>query len=267
MRFEQFFWRGVAMLLLAMGVLLVISMGRAAFGATLTRGVLNAEIDHGNVLVNAGCSGTVIAPSVVLTASHCVLDQFKDVEHNKVDPKTGKVTKETVRITVPGKVSQLGYVNAAISTQYSVVFKVTAIDRDVDLALLSLAAPLGSPVALSCVNLKRGDTVFAVGNPFGILYASLSKGIVGSVHRSYRDLAIAGQLGDATDNGDHGLIQHTALIAPGNSGGALLDANGNLVGVNVRDAQGFGFAVPLADVQAFLKANGESSLVTCGGRG
>jgi S1-C subfamily serine protease len=69
-------------------------------------------------------------------------------------------------------------------------------------------------------------------------------------------LQIAGELGDATDDGEHGLVQHTAVIAPGNSGGALYNADGHFVGVNVRGMPGgFGFAVPLSDVRAFLKKN------------
>lgn len=219
------------------------------------RALINSEVDHSNLLVNRGCSGTVIGDKLVLTASHCVMDQFEDVPH-KVIGKEGKVKTETIRISTPGTVAQITYTDGVIASSTRVVFKVKAIDGTVDLALLTLTEPLGTPVKVACTKPLRGDPVWAVGNPFGILYSSLSAGVVGSLDRSYRDLQIAGQLSDATDTGEHSLIQHTALIAPGNSGGALYNTDGDLIGVNVRGGAGFAFAVKLTDVRKFLSDNG-----------
>lgn len=214
---------------------------------------MDRNVDASNVLVDAGCSGTIVAPKVVLTAAHCVVDRFRDVKHDTIDAN-GKVVVETIRVAVPGTVTQFDHAKAMVTRTTSVNYKITAIDREADMAVLELAADMGVSTEIACQAPVRGDTVYAVGNPFGVLYASLSMGIVGSTDRSYRDLLLAGQLSDATDMGEHALLQHTSLIAPGNSGGALYNAKGQLVGVNVRGGSGFAFAVTLADVRLFLGA-------------
>ena len=220
---------------------------------------MNEQIDQTNFMVNVGCSGTLIDEKngYVLTANHCIMDQYEVVEHQKIDAN-GKVTIESIRVAKPGTVSQIFYNGPSEVQRVSYVFKIKASDAALDLALLQVQTKLPNTGAahLSCKDVVRGSPVYAVGNSFGILYSTVTNGIVSSVHRSYRDMSIAGQLGDLTDAGDHGLVQHSAAISGGNSGGALYNDAGGFVGVNVRGAQqsGFSFAVPLSDVKAFLKS-------------
>ena len=104
--------------------------------------------------------------------------------------------------------------------------------------------------------LRVGQSVFAIGNPFG-LSATLTTGIISALNRQ-----IEGLNGDIIEN----VIQIDAAINPGNSGGPLLDSRGRLIGINSQIASpsgasaGVGFAVPVNIVQRVvpqLIANGE----------
>lgn len=224
---------------------------------------MNTAVDQTNFVVNNNCSGTLIGsnPSYILTAHHCIDEKYTTVKKKEIGAD-GTVHEKDVRIAIPGTVSQLYFKGSAEVQRNSYVYKIVADDDKLDLALLLLQTPLAnkSPAKMACKDLDRGDTVYAVGNAYVVLYSSVSKGTVASITRSYRDLGIAGQLGDLTDNGEHGLIQHTALISGGNSGGALYNDTGEYVGTNVRGGGGWSFSVPLEDIKKFLNANGHGSL-------
>jgi S1-C subfamily serine protease len=94
-------------------------------------------------------------------------------------------------------------------------------------------------------SLRAGQLVIALGNPFGF-HSSVSTGVVSALGRSMR--ARDGRL---IEN----IIQHTAPLNPGNSGGPLLDSRGRVIGINtaiVAMAQGIGFAVPSDTAQWVL---------------
>jgi S1-C subfamily serine protease len=101
---------------------------------------------------------------------------------------------------------------------------------------------------MACRQSERGDEVYAVGNPYGVLYASLTKGIVSSTERNTRMLHI-------DQSKDTQFIQFSAPIIGGNSGGALYNDVGELEGVVVRGgAPGFGLAVPLSDIKKIMSS-------------
>jgi serine protease Do len=86
-------------------------------------------------------------------------------------------------------------------------------------------------------DLLVGEPVIAIGNPFG-LASTVTTGVISALDRSIR----------ADDRSYYGFIQTDASINPGNSGGPLLDAEGELIGINTaiyQGAQGIGFAVPI----------------------
>lgn len=133
---------------------------------------------------------------------------------------------------------------------------VVGTDPNTDLALLQLddaddlpVAPLGSDA-----DLRVGDWVVAIGNPLG-LTSTATVGIASGIGRSRLPL------GEELTYQD--FIQTDASINPGNSGGPLIDADGNVVGINTAmsaEARGIGFAIPVSmarDVLRKLRESGE----------
>lgn len=119
--------------------------------------------------------------------------------------------------------------------------KVVGADPDTDLAVLKLATLRALPAATlaSDRGLRVGDVVLAIGNPFGVGQTT-TQGIVSALGRNGLGL-----------NTYENFIQTDAAINPGNSGGALVDAAGNLVGINTAiysesgGSMGIGFATPI----------------------
>jgi serine protease Do len=112
-------------------------------------------------------------------------------------------------------------------------------DPNNDLAVLRIETreevPWVGPGASS--DLLVGEPVIAIGNPFG-LSNTVTTGVVSALDRSIRQ----------DDRAFHGFLQTDASINPGNSGGPLLNAEGELIGINTAiysGAQGIGFAIPI----------------------
>ncbi len=127
--------------------------------------------------------------------------------------------------------------------------KLVGVDKLTDLAVVKVDAhDLPSVAWGDSAKLKPGQTVLAFGSPFGYFQNSVTRGIVSAVNREnpYRD--------DARKPG--GYIQTDAAINPGNSGGALVNAHGELVGINTfiisnsGSFAGAGFAIPSQLVRA-----------------
>jgi len=118
--------------------------------------------------------------------------------------------------------------------------KVYGIDTLTDLAIVKVdATDLPSAAIGESDALKVGELVVAIGSPLGTYSNSVTSGIVSAKGRAI-----------TTDNNESltNLIQTDAAINPGNSGGPLLDAGGNVVGINTAIAQnsnGIGFAIPI----------------------
>ena len=122
----------------------------------------------------------------------------------------------------------------------SAAARVVGADPDTDLALLKVDIGGLDPIQLGrSDDLKVGDVVLAIGDPYGV-GQTVTQGIVSAVGRS--------QLGLSTFEN---FIQTDAAINPGNSGGALVNARGELVGINTAlfspsgGSNGIGFAIPV----------------------
>ncbi len=125
--------------------------------------------------------------------------------------------------------------------------RVLLADEESDLAILQIEDADAMPYLYlrDSDTVEVGELVLAIGNPFGV-GQTVTSGIISGLARS----------GTATGNARGYFLQTDAPINPGNSGGALIDVNGDLVGVNTSiltrsgGSNGIGFAIPSALVRA-----------------
>lgn len=156
---------------------------------------------------------------------------------------SGFITDKTgVILTNAHVVSGADKVTVTLKDGRSFEGEVKGTDEVTDLAVVKITpqneqipvAPLGDS---SGVNV--GDWAIAVGNPVG-LNNTVTLGIISTLERSSAQVGIPDKRVD--------FIQTDAAINPGNSGGPLLNANGEVIGINTairRDAMGIGFAIPI----------------------
>jgi len=121
-------------------------------------------------------------------------------------------------------------------------------DPESDLAVLKIDAKNLPVITFGKLeNIQVGDTVLAIGSPFGF-GSSVTHGIVSALGRSHLGI-----------NRFEDFIQTDAAVNPGNSGGALVDSSGNLVGINSAifsqsgGSQGIGFAIPVSLAKTVLE--------------
>jgi S1-C subfamily serine protease len=125
--------------------------------------------------------------------------------------------------------------------------KVVGTDRDDDLAVIKVEVPRSHRLTVvklgTSKGLDVGQKVLAIGNPFG-LQRTLTTGIISGLERPLRDQVARRTIA--------GAIQTDAAINPGNSGGPLLNAKGEMIGINTAiqpnaggGSIGIGFAVPV----------------------
>ncbi len=145
-------------------------------------------------------------------------------------------------------VTDADQIEVMISDGRSLQATVVGVDPDTDLAVLKVESDnLPSIVIGNSEQLRVGDVVLAIGNPFGV-GQTVTQGIVSATGRN--------QLGINTFEN---FIQTDAAINPGNSGGALINAHGELIGINTAifsksgGSQGIGFAIPESLAKGVMK--------------
>jgi serine protease DegQ len=150
-------------------------------------------------------------------------------------------------------------IEVALADGKKLLAKVVGNDPETDLAVLRVNAENLPAITFgSAENLRVGDVVLAIGNPFGV-GQTVTSGIVSALGRT--GLGI---------NTFENFIQTDAAINPGNSGGALIDASGNLVGINTAifsrsgGSMGIGFAIPVSTAKMVLDQIVKSGTVTRG---
>ena len=146
-------------------------------------------------------------------------------------------------------VQDVSRIEVTLADGTTMIARLINYDPKTDLAMIKVEPRKPLPVTKfgKSSDLLRGETVIAIGNPFGYQH-TVTVGIISALHR---DIPVNG----AQDYED--LIQTNADINPGNSGGPLLNIDGEVIGINVAvrvGAQGIGFAIPI-DIALEVVAN------------
>jgi serine protease DegQ len=150
-------------------------------------------------------------------------------------------------------------IEIALSDGRTTNAKVIGVDPETDIAVLKINLPNLPSITLGRMDQARvGDVVLAIGNPFGV-GQTVTMGIISALGRNHLGI-----------NTFENFIQTDAPINPGNSGGALVDVNGNLLGINTAiysrsgGSLGIGFAIPVSTARSVLESIITTGTVTRG---
>ena len=155
-------------------------------------------------------------------------------------------------------------IEIALSDGRNLNARVVGSDPESDLAVLQITEQHGKELVLPAITLGKmenvvvGDVTLAIGNPFGV-GQTVTMGIISALGRSHLGI-----------NTFENFIQTDAAINPGNSGGALVDSQGNLIGINTAiysrsgGSLGIGFAIPISIARNVMEQIIQSGSVTRG---
>jgi len=237
-------------------VLVAVAAVAGAVGGGLTASFVGGSDTQATAPPASSGSQATPTASAADSATMPLQDAIASVKPSVVQVRTADGQGSGVVMQSRGLVITNNHVAGAKGTKVTVV---TADNREVpaevvfsdpqhDLDVLKPSGAVGAGAALAAepdAALRAGDTVFAIGSPFGLMN-TVTVGVVSAV----------GRKGDSGQS----MIQTDAPINPGNSGGGLFDLRGRLVGIPtsinspVPGNVGIGFAVTSAQVQAALES-------------
>src|SRR5664280_532551 len=234
----------------------------SASATTSASPVLQANPSAPNWAVTAG----VVSPSVV--AISVTSSQASGQGSGVIFDTQGHILTNNHVVTGAGAGSQL---SVTLADQRTYDATVVGTDPSTDLAVIKLTnAPSDlKPIALGDANtIKVGDQVMAVGNPLG-LAGTVTTGIISALNRpvTTTDQSTDPNAQQSADPVVTNAIQTSAAINPGNSGGALVNASGQLIGINSAIASlgssdgsstqsgniGIGFAIPVNEARSIAE--------------
>jgi S1-C subfamily serine protease len=236
----------------------------AAPGATATPGTTAAPATQGSAptLTPANpvpSGGQASIPDIVTAVSPAVVTITADGV-TSTDPTTGQTGTGTaigsgIIFDASGLVLTNHHVVAGNPSKLTVTLKdgrtlnasIYGVDTLTDLAVVKIEGASGLPTAPigSSAGIQVGQQAIAIGSPLGDLTGSVTSGIISALGRTID------AEGESLDN----LIQTDTPINPGNSGGPLLDAGGNVIGINTAvssQGQNIGFAIPIDIARTLL---------------
>ncbi len=235
-----------------------------AFGPTISSGKPSAPENSGTVTTSYSAAVEAASPAVVSIFVNKIEEQRRPVILRTTNPNLPPLVPAQVVTNVPIQnlgsgvvVHSDGYVltnyhviqsatniSAVMPDGRSVAAKIVGSDEETDLAVLKLDAWNLASISIAEKPAAVGDVVLAIGNPFGF-DKTVTMGIVSAVGRVVNP-----------ETGED-FIQTDAAINSGNSGGALVNAYGELIGINSRTYSpsgnvGISFAVPVATAKMVL---------------
>jgi putative serine protease PepD len=239
------------------GLLIAVAALTVASGAG-SGAAAAAWINHTTPVASAGTALTTTTTSTTSTASPTAATVYKQdlpgVVMITVSLGNGQAIGSGIVLDTRGNIVTNAHVIAgartievAFSDGTTATATLVGSNTAADLAVIrvSVAASTLHPLTLgSSASVQIGDSVYAIGSPFG-LSGSLTEGIVSNMGQS---VAASGA----------SLIQTDAAINPGNSGGPLVNAQGQVIGINnaiespVDGNVGVGFAIPIDQVKQIL---------------
>jgi len=259
------------------GAIVAAVMLIAGIGNTTTETI----VEQGSSSANAGATsggeltprtiyqrdapGVVFITATVIQHTQSVFDLFPSTTRGTATGSGFVINRDGVILTNAHVISGAVRISVAFANNQTVTAKVIGKDPDDDLALLKV-----NPDGLTLVPLTLGDSstvqvgdpTVAIGNPFG-LARTLTTGVVSALQR-----LIQAPNNFAIDN----VIQTDAPINPGNSGGPLINAQGQVIGINSQiqtgssgnGSVGIGFAIPINTAKAVIPQIEKTGKVTEG---
>lgn len=267
--------RGIGKKVLA-GVLALVLVAAVSFGGGFA-GYLVASKNGGQTVMYQAASGgsatstsstggslsdvaSAVTPSVVVVTTEQIVTDNYFWGGQQVLSGAGSgviLTTDGYIVTNYHVVEGAQQITVTLHDDSTYTATVVGSDQQSDIALLKIEATGLTPAVLGdSDNVQVGEVVIAVGNPMGTLGGTVTDGIVSALNR---DISVEGN--------QMTLMQTSAAISPGNSGGGLFNTNGELIGiVNAKysdeDAEGLGFAIPVNTMKTVVQDLLENGYVT-----
>jgi serine protease Do len=215
---------------------------------TTSENLVNSQDSAGRTKLTASQVNKKVSPSVVFIAITATTTDFFGQDQTQTGSGSGIIiSNDGYIVTNFHVVDGSEEVNVKLNDGKSYKAKLIGKDAQTDLAVIKIDAKnLKAATLGDSSKLEVGDTALAIGNPLGTENGSLTVGVISALNRVI-----------AIENFSMNLIQTDAAVNPGNSGGALANAYGEVIGiVNAKTSavgiEGLGYAIPINEAKTVV---------------